>query len=159
MLSAFGASGLGFHFGLAPGASVFHWACLFFGLGEWACAPIFLRRGIPNSDRHDLQRMFSSLSRGVFCLCSRTRMGLQTQSFRDLSRRRQHLPQYSDVGRRGRRRRPQFWNFTPSWAVLLNGVRSFPLHAPRLPEQRLHPSRKLSLGGLGNGRPDEREFL
>ena len=40
MLSAFGVSGLGFCFGLAPGAWVFHWACLFFGFGEWACAPI-----------------------------------------------------------------------------------------------------------------------
>ena len=41
MLSAFGASGLGFHFGLTPRASMFQWACLFFGLGEWAYAPIF----------------------------------------------------------------------------------------------------------------------
>ena len=40
MLSAFRASGLGFRFGLAPRAWVFYWACLLFGLGEWACAPI-----------------------------------------------------------------------------------------------------------------------
>ena len=41
MLSAFGESGLGFRFGLAPGAWVFHWACLLFGLSEWVYAPIF----------------------------------------------------------------------------------------------------------------------
>ena len=29
-----GASGLGLHFGLEPGAWVFHWARLFFGFGE-----------------------------------------------------------------------------------------------------------------------------
>ena len=41
MLSAFKVSRLGFCFGLASGAWVFHWACLSFGPGEWACAPIF----------------------------------------------------------------------------------------------------------------------
>ena len=40
MVSALGASGLGFRFGLALGAWVFHRARLFFGPGEWACAPI-----------------------------------------------------------------------------------------------------------------------
>ena len=38
--------------------------------------------------------------------------------------------------------------------VLLHGVRGFPFHAPGLQRQRLHPSQKLSLGGLGSGRPD-----
>ena len=41
MLLPFRASGLGFRFGLTPGAWVFHWACLLFGPGMWACAPIF----------------------------------------------------------------------------------------------------------------------
>ena len=41
MLLAFGANGLGFHFGLTPGAWEFHWAYLLFGPGKWAYAPIF----------------------------------------------------------------------------------------------------------------------
>ena len=41
MLSTFGASESGFRFGLALGAWVFYWACLFFGPGKWVCAPIF----------------------------------------------------------------------------------------------------------------------
>ena len=53
---------------------------------------------------------------------------------------------------------PSFETLPLSRAFLLNGVQSFPLHAPRLSGQRLHPSQKLSLGGLGNGRPDGREF-
>ena len=92
---------------------------LFRPRGRWLNT---LRGGIPNSDRHDLQRLLSNPSRGVFCLCSRTRMGMQTQSFRDLSRRQKLLPRYSDVGRRGRGRLPQFQNFASSRAVLLNGV-------------------------------------
>ena len=40
-LPALGADELGFHSRLAPRAWVFRWACLFFGLGEWACEPIF----------------------------------------------------------------------------------------------------------------------
>ena len=93
-----------------------------------------------------------------FGLFSRARAGLRTQSFRDLSRRRQHLPQYSSVGRRERGRRPQFWNLAPSWTVFLNRVRSFPFHAPGLPRQHLHLSHKLSLGGLGSGSFDGRDF-
>ena len=71
-----------------------------------------MRRGIPNSDRHDLQWLFSSPSRGVFCLCSRAGTGLRTQSFRDLCRRRQHRPWHSKVDRRGGGGRPQFRNLT-----------------------------------------------
>ena len=53
---------------------------------------------------------------------------------------------------------PSFGTLPQAGRVFLNGVRGFPLHAPRLPGQLLHPSQKLSLGGLGNGRPDGREF-
>ena len=41
MLSSFGISGLGSHFGLALGTWVFRWAGLFLGHGEWACEPYF----------------------------------------------------------------------------------------------------------------------
>ena len=41
MLSAFGANGLSFRFGLTSGAWVSHWACLLFRPSKWACAPIF----------------------------------------------------------------------------------------------------------------------
>ena len=109
--------------------------------------------GIPNRDGHNLQRLLNSPSQGVFCLCSSARTGLRTQSFRDLSRRRQHLPSYSKMGRMRRGRHPKFRNLAPSRTVFLNGVQSFPFHAPRLPRQRLHSIQKLSLGGLGSGRP------
>ena len=36
LLSSFGISGLGSHFGLALGTWVFRWAGLFLGPGEWA---------------------------------------------------------------------------------------------------------------------------
>ena len=41
MLLALRENDLGFRFGLVPGARASNWAYLFFGLGEWACAPIF----------------------------------------------------------------------------------------------------------------------
>ena len=128
---------------------------LFRPRGRWLNT---LHGGILNSDGHDRQRLLNSPSRGAFCLCSRARTGLRTQSFRDLSRRRRHLPQYSNVGRRGRGRRPQFRNLALSQKVFFNGVQSFPFHALGLLRQRLHPSQKLSLGGLCSGRPDGRDF-
>ena len=117
-----------------------------------------MRGGIPNSDGHNLQRLLISPSRGVFYLCRRALTGLQTQSFRDLSRRRQHPPWYSNMGRRRRGRRPKFRNLAPSRTVFLNGVQSFSFHAPGLPRQRLHSSQKLSLGGLGSGSLDGIDF-
>ena len=59
---------------------------------------------------------------------------------------------------RGRGRRHQFRNLAPSRMVLLHGVQVFPFDASGLPRQRLHPSQKLSLGGLGSGSPDGRGF-
>ena len=41
MLLARGANKLGFRFGPVPRARASHWAYLFLGLGEWACAHIF----------------------------------------------------------------------------------------------------------------------
>ena len=39
MLLTLGADELDSRFRPAPGAQAFHWAYLFLGLGEWACAP------------------------------------------------------------------------------------------------------------------------
>ena len=41
MLLALGVNKLGSYFGSVPGAQAFRWAYLLFGLGEWACVPIF----------------------------------------------------------------------------------------------------------------------
>ena len=42
-----------------------------------------------------------------FAFAAKPERGFLTQSFKDLNRRRQHLPQYSNVGRRRRGRHPQ----------------------------------------------------
>ena len=44
-----GENELGSRFGPVPGARAFHWAYLFLGLGEWACAPIFKPYQLPPS--------------------------------------------------------------------------------------------------------------
>ena len=49
MLLALGADKLGSNFRPVLGAWAFHWAYLFFGLGEWACAPIFKPYQLPPS--------------------------------------------------------------------------------------------------------------
>ena len=60
MLSAFGSSGLGFRFGLVPGAWVFHCAYFFFGPREWACAPFFQTPSADPSSFLFLQRSATS---------------------------------------------------------------------------------------------------
>ena len=49
MLLALRAIKLGSRLGPMPGARAFHWAYLFLGLGEWACAPIFKPYQLPPS--------------------------------------------------------------------------------------------------------------
>ena len=49
MLFALGAIKLGSRLGSVLGARAFHWAYLFLGLDEWACAPIFKPYQLPPS--------------------------------------------------------------------------------------------------------------
>ena len=80
MLSAFRASRLGFRFGLAPGAWGFHWACLFFGLDEWACAPIFQTLSIIIDKNKENILVFGKLKNYVYYLTSKS-MIIQTLDY------------------------------------------------------------------------------
>ena len=72
MLLALGANKLGSRFGLVIGARVFRWAYLFFGLGEWACAPIFQTLSIASNPwvRRACARAVSFLESGATSMCS-----------------------------------------------------------------------------------------
>ena len=71
MLLAPGANELGSRFRLVPGARAFHWAYLFLGLGEWACAPIFKPYQLPSSPyvRRACARALSFLESNATSTC------------------------------------------------------------------------------------------
>ena len=71
MLLALGANELGSLFEPMPGPRAFHWAYLFLGLGEWACAPIFKPYQLPPSPcvRRACARAVSFLESDVTSMC------------------------------------------------------------------------------------------